>query len=156
MIRRAEVKDIDAILDLLLQVLMVHHNGRPDLFKPDCTKYNHDELEEIIKDDLRPIFVYDDAENGVVGYAFCVHQEHPDDNVLTPIKTLYIDDICISENFRRHGVGKSILDYACVNSDYYAQDNYDCCDCGNQNHLLGVLLLRFFTLDHKLNKSAQL
>ncbi len=111
MIRRAESKDIDAILDLLLQVLMVHHNGRPDLFKPDCTKYNHEELEEIIKDDSRPIFVYDDDENGVVGYAFCVHQEHPDDNVLTPIKTLYIDDICISENFRRHGVGKSILDY---------------------------------------------
>ena len=33
MVRRAEVRDIPAILNLLVQVDMVHHNGRPDLFK---------------------------------------------------------------------------------------------------------------------------
>ena len=31
-IRRAEEKDIPQILELLVQVCMVHHNGRPDLF----------------------------------------------------------------------------------------------------------------------------
>jgi hypothetical protein len=33
MIRRAEHKDIEKIGDLLSQVDMVHHNGRPDIFK---------------------------------------------------------------------------------------------------------------------------
>ena len=36
-IRRAQEKDMKGINDLLYQVLMVHHNGRPDLFK-DNTK----------------------------------------------------------------------------------------------------------------------
>ena len=31
-VRRAEIKDIEKINELLLQVAMVHHYGRPDLF----------------------------------------------------------------------------------------------------------------------------
>lgn len=43
-VRRAEAKDIPGILDLLIQVDMVHHLGRPDLFKGPATKYNAAEL----------------------------------------------------------------------------------------------------------------
>ena len=39
MIRRAEIKDIPGIIELLHQVDMVHHVLRPDLFKPNTTKY---------------------------------------------------------------------------------------------------------------------
>lgn len=35
-VRRARTEDIPSILELLLQVDMVHHNGRPDLFKGLC------------------------------------------------------------------------------------------------------------------------
>ena len=31
-IRKAETKDINAILNLLKQVNLIHHNGRPDIF----------------------------------------------------------------------------------------------------------------------------
>ena len=34
-IRRAQEKDMDRINELLRQVCMVHHTGRPDLFKGD-------------------------------------------------------------------------------------------------------------------------
>ena len=47
-VRRAESRDIPAILNLLVQVNMVHHNGRPDLFKGPATKYNAEELKKII------------------------------------------------------------------------------------------------------------
>ena len=57
LVRRAEIKDIEKINELLLQVAMVHHYGRPDLFKANCRKYKNDELVEIVKDDNRPIFV---------------------------------------------------------------------------------------------------
>ena len=30
--RKAETKDISAILNLLKQVNLIHHNGRPDIF----------------------------------------------------------------------------------------------------------------------------
>ena len=42
-VRRAAEKDIPKILDLLVQVDMVHHQGRPDIFKGPATKYNGEE-----------------------------------------------------------------------------------------------------------------
>ena len=50
-VRRAESRDIPAILNLLVQVNMVHHNGRPDLFNGPTTKYTGEELEAILADD---------------------------------------------------------------------------------------------------------
>ena len=47
-VRRATTADIPRILELLVQVCMVHHNGRPDLFKGPATKYNAEELEKIV------------------------------------------------------------------------------------------------------------
>ena len=68
MIRTANTSDLKRIIELLHQVNMVHHVIRPDLFKPHTTKYNEQELEGLLSDESKPIFVYDD---GVVqGYAF--------------------------------------------------------------------------------------
>ena len=46
-IRRANNEDIDGLNKLLLQVLMVHHNGRPDLFKANTKKYTDDENKKL-------------------------------------------------------------------------------------------------------------
>ena len=108
-IRRADKRDMDKIKDLLNQVLTVHHNGRPDLFKANCRKYTDSELEELIKDNARPIFVAD--EDGVLGYAFCVIKETKNNNILTDIKTLYIDDLCVDENIRGKHVGTALYNY---------------------------------------------
>lgn len=108
-IRRADKRDMEKIKDLLNQVLTVHHNGRPDLFKENCRKYTDSELEELIKDDARPIFVAD--EDGVLGYAFCVIKETKNNNILTDIKTLYIDDLCVDENIRGKHVGTALYNY---------------------------------------------
>lgn len=110
-IRRATFGDIDGINKLLKQVLMVHHNGRPDLFKPNVKKYSDDELTEIISDDTKPIFVGVDENNNILGYAFCVHTQHKDDNILTDIKTLYIDDICVDSTARGQHVGTRIYNH---------------------------------------------
>lgn len=110
-IRRAVASDLEGVNSLLHQVLMVHHNGRPDLFKANVKKYNDEELLEIMKDDTKPIFVGVDENNQVQGYAFCVYEQHVNHNVLTDIKTLYIDDICVDENARGMHVGKQIYEY---------------------------------------------
>ena len=110
-IRRATYKDIGGINKLLCQVLMVHHNGRPDLFKGNVKKYTDEELLNIIKDDNRPIFVGVNDEDEVMGYAFCVFQQHLNDNILTAVKTLYIDDLCVDENLRGQHIGKQIYEY---------------------------------------------
>lgn len=108
-IRCAEEKDLEKIKDLLNQVLMVHHNARPDLFKANCRKYTDDEILEIIADEQKPIFVAD--EDGILGYAFCIIQEYINDNILTDIKTLYIDDLCVDENARGKHIGKALFEY---------------------------------------------
>lgn len=110
-IRRATTSDMDGINKLLLQVLMVHHNGRPDLFKPNAKKYTDEELISIITDDTRPIFVGVDEQNEVLGYAFCIFQQHLNNNILTDIKTLYIDDLCVDEDKRGMHIGKQIYEY---------------------------------------------
>ena len=109
MIRRAEIKDIPGIIELLHQVNMVHHVLRPDLFKPYTTKYNEQELEALIGDDSKPIFVFEDG--GVLGHAVCKITEVKGDKLLQDIKTLYIDDICVDENARGQHVGKVLYEY---------------------------------------------
>lgn len=110
-IRRAQEKDMSGINSLLCQVLAVHHNGRPDLFKRDTKKYTDEELQTLIHDDKSPIFVCVDEEDTILGYAFCVFQQHIGDNILTDIRSLYIDDLCVDETRRGQHVGKSLYEY---------------------------------------------
>ena len=109
MIRKAAKEDIQRIIELLHQVNMVHHVIRPDLFKPHTTKYDEQELETMLGDDSKPIFVFDDGM--VLGYAFCQVSEVKNNQLLEDIKTLYIDDICVDENARGKHVGKTLYEY---------------------------------------------
>lgn len=110
-IRRAVKTDINGINKLLHEVLMIHHNGRPDLFKANVKKYTDEELGTIIADDMKPIFVAVDEKEEVLGYAFCLFQQHINNNILTDIKTLYIDDLCVDENKRGMHIGKQLYEY---------------------------------------------
>ena len=110
-IRRAENKAMSGINKLLLQVLMVHHNGRPDIFKPNAKKYTDAELADILADDTKPVFVAVDEQETVLGYAFCVFQQHLNNNILTDIKTLYIDDLCVDEEKRGMHIGTALYGY---------------------------------------------
>lgn len=112
LIRRAENIDIPKINDLLRQVCLVHHNGRPDLFKYGAQKYADEELIQIISDDEKPVFVAVDKDNTVLGYVFCIFERHINDNILTDVKTLYIDDLCVDESLRGKHIGKQLYDYA--------------------------------------------
>lgn len=109
MIRKAEARDLDAVNDLLGQVLRVHHEGRPDLFRPQGKKYSDEELLGIFADPLTPVFVYEENDR-VVGYAFCVLQKQ-ESLSLMPLKTLYIDDLCVDEKARGRHVGKALFEY---------------------------------------------
>lgn len=110
-IERATLNDMEGINRLLRQVLMVHHEGRPDLFKADVKKYTDAELAQIIEDDKRPIFVARNNDGEVVGYAFCLYQQYLNNNILTDVKTLYIDDLCVDETVRGQHIGKKLYEY---------------------------------------------
>ena len=109
MVNIATINDLDGILELLKQVNLVHHNIRPDLFKIG-TKYNKSDLESILKDDTKRIFVYKDN-NNILGHAFINILEETNMNLFEPHKTIYIDDICVDEFNRGKHVGKALYEY---------------------------------------------
>ena len=65
-----------------------------------------------------------------------MEQRHENDHVLTDIKTLYIDDICVDENARRQHVGKRLYDavtaYARETGCYNVTLNVWTCNPGAQ------------------------
>lgn len=131
-IRKAKTADLEGIKSLLLQVLTVHHNGRPDIFKGNCRKYTDEQILKIIADDNTPVLVAADEDDSVMGYAFCIFLQHTDSNILTDIKTLYIDDLCVDENIRGRHIGSSlynaVLDFARENGCYNVTLNVWSCN----------------------------
>ena len=121
-IRKADRRDIPGMIELLKQVGQVHHEIRPDIFRPGAQKYDEAALEEILADSMRPIFVAVEG-SFVLGYCFCIHKNTQGDPVLTDRKELYIDDLCVDEGRRGQGIAKALyahtVDYAkacgCVN-----------------------------------------
>ncbi len=131
-IRKALDKDLEGIKSLLLQVLTVHHNGRPDIFKGNTRKYTDDEIVAIIHNEKTPVVIAADENDSVMGYAFCVFQQHIGNNILTDIKTLYIDDLCVDENIRGKHIGSAlynaVLDFARENGCYNVTLNVWSCN----------------------------
>ncbi len=118
-IRRAEKRDINGIMGLLRQVNDIHADGRPDIFIKGLTKYDADGLYKIIQNPLTPVFVGIDDEGELEGYCFCIVEDHTGYVNLRPIKTLYIDDLCVDEHRRGQRVGQRLFEYV----KKYAKEN---------------------------------
>lgn len=110
-IRRAEEKDIPRLIDLLYQVHRVHAEGRPDIFRLGNKKYTKEELCVLLASEQTPIYVAEDENAYVCGYAFCVYQEIKNDISLMDMKTLYIDDLCVDEKVRGKHIGTMLYEH---------------------------------------------
>ena len=109
-VTRAKQEDMPKILELLNEVLEIHHKIRPDIFMPGKTKYTNEMLKRMINDDNNPIYVARE-DNEVLGYAFCELKEVPFSTTMVPFKSLFIDDLCVDQNIRSKGVGKALFEH---------------------------------------------
>lgn len=109
LIRKASSQDLAAVNRLLEQVLRIHHNGRPDLFRGEGKKYTDAALEAIFANPETPVFVYE-RDSEVLGYAFCA-LTFQNSGSLQPLTSLYIDDICVDEKARGQGIGTKLFGY---------------------------------------------
>ena len=107
---KAEEKHIPGMIELLKQVGQVHHLGRPDLFRSGAQKYNEADLQALLRDETRPIFIAEEA-GKVLGYGFCILKKVQTDPVLADNFTIYIDDLCVDENCRGKHIGKAVYAY---------------------------------------------
>ena len=108
-IRLAEPRDLEAVNTLLRQVLKVHHDARPDLFREEGKKYTDEELLGIFADPETPVFVYE-SDGVVLGYVFCAFR-HPSSGSLKTITTLYVDDLCVDGKARGRHIGKALFNH---------------------------------------------
>ena len=107
----AQETHIPGMLELLRQVGQVHYQGRPDLFRGDCLKYDENALKQLLTDPDRPIFIAEQA-GRVLGYCFCVHKRTENSTVLQNHHSLYIDDLCVDEACRGQHVGTALYQHA--------------------------------------------
>ena len=110
-IRRAEVRDIPRIHELLSQVLEVHANGRPDLFIHGTRKYTDEEIAQILADETMPVYVAVDDDDVAIGHCFCELQDKSGSNNMQPVRTYYIHDLCVDENVRGQHVGTALYQH---------------------------------------------
>lgn len=110
-IRRAKEKDIEKIKDLVSQVLEIHANIRPDIFISGTTRYTEEELIQMIRDDKKPIYVAVNEKDEVLGYTFCKIFEPFSSDTMKPLKTMFIDDLCVDSSIRGMSVGKELFEF---------------------------------------------
>ena len=120
-IRKATEGDIREIMRLLVQVNDIHAEGRPDIFIKGLTKYDEKGLTEIINNPQTPVFAAIKEDGSMAGYCFCVVEDHSGFVNLKPIKTLYIDDLCVDEAMRGQHVGQRLFDYV---KEYAKKDGF--------------------------------
>jgi len=118
-IRKAIKEDIPRLIDLLVQIRLVHAELRPDLFNRDVTKYNQEELNKMINDDINPIYVAI-IDHYVVGYAMCQKRYH---SSLISKRVLHLDDLCVDEKYRHQGIGEALFNY--VKEEAKKEDCYE-------------------------------
>lgn len=132
-IRFAQPKDTAGILELLQQVGMVHHLGRPDIFRNHAQKYGASQVLAMMNKPETPIFVAVEDDQ-VLGYGFCMVKTYDRDPVIADHTTLYIDDLCVHEDHRGQHIGQAIyreiLRYAKMRKCYNVTLNVWSCNPG--------------------------
>ena len=136
-IRLANNSDIPGMIELLKQVGQVHHEIRPDLFRAGAQKYDEAALEELLQDPDRPIFIAD-MDGKVAGYCFCILQVTEGNPVLCDRKVLYIDDLCVDETIRGHGIATKLYEHTLA----FAREQG--CDAVTLNVWYGNDALKFY------------
>ncbi|MBR3228355.1 MAG: GNAT family N-acetyltransferase [Erysipelotrichaceae bacterium] len=111
MIRKAELKDLEAIAGLLDQVHALHAEGRPDLFIAGTRKFSDDELKEILAGDEINFHVYTENDE-VLAYVCYLIREKKDSRSRKGRREFYIEDICVDEKQRHKGIASKLFEYA--------------------------------------------
>ncbi|MGT2753441.1 GNAT family N-acetyltransferase [Streptococcus ovis] len=109
-IRPAREADIPALQELLKEILLVHHEARPDLFQAQGQKFSEEDLKEVLEKPDCPVFVYEE-DGQVLGHLFCEIRV-PDDSVRKPVKALFIEDLCVVQTARGKGIGQQLYQFA--------------------------------------------
>ena len=110
-IRQANKNDITQMVPLLDEVSKLHIEKRPDVFKTRAYEEIKSNLEEMIQDESNIILIAEDKQI-VVGVIICKIREINNHTNLKNTKVLWINEICVKQEYRRNGIGHSLIEKA--------------------------------------------
>lgn len=105
MIELASIKDRNEVNRLARQIHQLHMDWRPDIYRMPQELFPEERFSELIKN--KELYV---AKLGgtVVGYAMTAIRLH-DLPELVKRKVFYINQFCVDEEFRNHGIGTQMM-----------------------------------------------
>lgn len=110
-IRQANKNDVPQIIPLIEQVSKLHIEKRPDVFKVKTHEEIKNNLEEMIQDESNIILIAEDKQI-VLGIIICKVKEINNHINLKNAKVLWINEICVKQEYRRNGIGRSLIKQA--------------------------------------------
>ena len=108
--RPAQPGDYPTISRLLLQIAQLHHELRPDVFRPASQKYDKKQYDALLDNPDAPILVAENARGEVLGYVMCMVKQWQGHPVIWDRRVLHIDDLCVDEAMRGQGIGERLME----------------------------------------------
>ena len=107
----AKKEQAEQIARLLGYICDYHADGRPDIFIKGGSKYDAESVARLIDDPDVTVLTAAEGDN-VLGYLIAKVTFTGTDPHIKRMKTFYVDDLCVSPEHARTGVGTALFDEA--------------------------------------------
>lgn len=108
-VRKAEMKDKDEVIKILMQMQELHRKNRPDIFKEQNKKEVEKEFNETMENPEKNIIVVTDIDNKVSGVCIFNVKEIKENPNLKDAKILHVGKIGVDIQKQRKGLGKLMM-----------------------------------------------
>lgn len=110
-IENAKIENINEIAIIMKEIADIHISVRPDIFKEKTIENLLDDIKESINSNNNWIFVAKDNDivKGILICKLKIIENHPN---LKDSKVLWIDDLGVSSNFYKQGIGRLLVNKA--------------------------------------------
>jgi len=106
-IRKATIKDIDAINELFYELDTDAINMQPEHFQRGIRSYDY--LSGLINDE-KSDFLLAVINEEIIGFSLLFEKTTPNLNLLVPCKYAYIQDFIVSKKYRNNGFGTKLME----------------------------------------------
>lgn len=96
-------------MPLQKEIADLHHEGRPDLFRTEARYYKEEDFSAKLNHPDHRIFIAE-ADGIVAGYVFAFIRRIRNHPTYVDRNCFYIDDICVAEQYRRHGIAAALFE----------------------------------------------
>jgi GNAT superfamily N-acetyltransferase len=119
-VRVADSNDAQEVAELNGVVQQLHHDERPDWFKPPSSESVLPIVDEWLSSSSTALFVACDSDGTMIGYSVGFQRERADSALLFAARVVELDQVVVVPSARERGVGRAlataVINWAQANS----------------------------------------